>query len=424
MHQQPWFKLSHERPGGRPGPDESTPRNARRICFVLPPMESYSSTDGGAICTVTRQLTRSLIELGHSVDVITPNCGGKHYTEGNVHELRYGTPIRPEEREGTSLGAVIVHKAVVLEARVRRWSWPDYGPYLREVIRCLRQLVTPDLVVVANDPELAHRLHREGIGEQQALWLHNRIPGKAARSLPDIASEVDVVAVSQSVATWTSETYGIPAQSISVIHNGIDLEEFQPRDGYLRPQTPIRVISHGRIDPEKGHEIAAKAVGVLRAKGLPVTFTVMGGVQTFGIPEARARAFAEALADATAEAGGTATGKLPVEQVAGVLRDHDIACVLSKYHEAFSLSLLEAMASGCAIVTTGRGGMKEIAGDSAVLVGVDDVDAVASAIEGLIDDPMLLAERKAAARARSESFTWKKSARALESLIESARCRP
>jgi glycosyltransferase involved in cell wall biosynthesis len=244
--------------------------------------------------------------------------------------------------------------------------------------------------------------------------------GKEAQRLHDLAAEVSLVAVSQSVASWTSKTYGIPIEAISVVHNGVDLDEFHPRDGFLRPTSPVRVICHGRIDPNKGHDIAARAVAALRAKGLPVTFTMVGAVQTFGIPEAEERAFAEELAAATAAAEGTSTGRIPADQVAAVLREHDIACVLSKSEEPFSLSALESMASGCAVITTGRGGIKEATGDAAVIVGVDDVDAVASAIESLITDRLFLAERKASARARADSFTWDKSAHALESLIDAA----
>ena len=95
-------------------------------------------------------------------------------------------------------------------------------------------------------------------------------------------------------------------------------------------------------------------------------------------------------ADAVADAGGTATGRLPAAEVAGALRDHDIACVLSKNSEPFSLAVLEAMASGCAVITTGTGGITEVVGDSAELVGVDDVEAVAAAIAALTIDPQLL----------------------------------
>ena len=398
---------------GKPSPDPATrgdgEHRALKICFVLPPMERYYPRSGGAISTVTRHLTGSLLQLGHSVDVLTPDDGEQPYDEGAVLRLRFGPASPPPE---------LLHKSYVLEARARRWCWPEYGPYLRRVLRCLSQPeISLDLVIVANDPELAWRLNRKGIGRRQVLWLHNRLEGKEARRLSNLPSDIMIVAVSDALRRWTSDTYGIPASSISVIHNGIDLDEFHPRDGFDQSRGPIRVVSHGRIDPNKGHEIAARAVGALRRRGFPVTFTMMGGVQTYGIPECEANAYADALAGAIADAEGTATGRLPAAEVAGVLRGHDIACVLSKSSEPFSLAALEAMASGCAVVTTGTGGIIEVVGDSAELVGIDDVEAVAGAIEALTVDPRLLSERKVSARLRSEWFTWDRAAVKVETLM-------
>ena len=196
------------------------------ICFVLPPTEGYYSRSGGAISTVTRQLARSLIDLGHSVDVITPDDGEQHYVEGNVHRLRYGPALPPPD---------LIHKAHVLEARVRGWSWPDYGPYLRNVsVASAASDPSPDLVIVANDPELAYQAQPQG---------HRAAPGALAAQ--SIAGEGSTTASSFEIrrhsgggqrlgAGMDVDTYGIPADSISVIHNGIDLDEFHPRDGFIR----------------------------------------------------------------------------------------------------------------------------------------------------------------------------------------------
>jgi glycosyltransferase involved in cell wall biosynthesis len=350
-----------------------------------------------------------LLESGHSVDVLTQDDGDQPYTEGTVVRLRFGPGLPPSP---------LLHKSYVLEARSRRWCWPEYGPYLRRVLGCLRQPgISLDLVIVANDPELAWRLNRKGMGRRQVLWLHNQLQGKEARRLSDLPPGVSVVAVSDSVRMWTSETYGIPKSSISVIHNGIDLDEFHPRADFDQPRRDVHVVSHGRIDPNKGHDIAAKAVALLRRKGYPVTFTMVGGVQTYGISGAQASAYADQLAAAIAEAEGTATGRLPASAVPEVLRDHDIACVLSKSAEPFSLAALEAMASGCAVITTGTGGIREVVGDAADFVGVDDVEAVAAAIEALLVDPDLLSERKRSGLIRSKSFTWDKAASKVESLM-------
>ncbi len=119
MLQQLFFRLSNghfARDADPASPDRSPsnigPRRAQprvlSVCFVLPPGEAYYSRSGGAISTVTRQLARSLIALGHSVDVITPDDGEEHYVEGEVHRIRYGPAVPPTE---------LLHKAHVAETR-------------------------------------------------------------------------------------------------------------------------------------------------------------------------------------------------------------------------------------------------------------------------------------------------------------------
>ena len=347
--------------------------------------------------------------------MITPDDGEQHYPEGEVHRLRYGPAVAPSD---------LIHKLNVAEARARGRSWPDYGPYLRQTLRSLSKLsVVPDLVIVANDPELAHRLHRKGIGHRQVLWLHNQMEGKEARRLHHLASDILLVAVSDSVRGWTSSTYGIPADSITVIHNGIDLEEFHPRDGFINSRGSVRVVCHGRIDPNKGHDIAAKAVGALSPSGFRGHLHHDGRRSDVRNTESEAQAYADALNRAVIDAEGTALGRIPSVEVAGSLRDHDIACVLSKSAEPFPLAAREAMASGCAVITTAKGGIKEMVGDSGVFVEVDDVDGVAAAIAELSTDPRLLSERKVSARTRSELFTWDKAAVKVESLMADSRRR-
>jgi glycosyltransferase involved in cell wall biosynthesis len=63
--------------------------------------------------------------------------------------------------------------------------------------------------------------------------------------------------------------------------------------------------------------------------------------------------------------------------------------VLASLHEGIPISLLEAMASGRPAVLTRVGGIPEVAveGETAVLVEPKDVEGLASAILGLLQDP-------------------------------------
>jgi glycosyltransferase involved in cell wall biosynthesis len=64
--------------------------------------------------------------------------------------------------------------------------------------------------------------------------------------------------------------------------------------------------------------------------------------------------------------------------------------------------LLEAMAHGCAVVTTSAAGCAEVVGDSALTVPPGDVAALKAAIGRLTSDPALVADlgRRGIERAR------------------------
>ena len=64
------------------------------------------------------------------------------------------------------------------------------------------------------------------------------------------------------------------------------------------------------------------------------------------------------------------------------------------------------MASGLAIVATSTGGTPELVGDCGLLVPREDPVAMADAIELLVEDGHRRESLAAAARARSEGFTW------------------
>jgi len=78
--------------------------------------------------------------------------------------------------------------------------------------------------------------------------------------------------------------------------------------------------------------------------------------------------------------------------------------------EGFGLPVLEAMAQGTPVVTSATTSTAEVAGDAGVLVDPVDVDAIADAIRGLLDDPAEARRLGDAGRERAKSFTWEHTA--------------
>ena len=378
------------------------------LVFVLPIGEYYSHEWTGAVATVTRHLARELTSDGHAVTVVTPDDGGVTFSEGRVVRLRHGSA-----HPASSLR----RKADTARARLRGWTWPDYGPYLREVRRVLHSIEPPiDAVIVANDPATAERLAVDAIAGRTVLWLHNRLEGREARPFATLSDRVAVVAVSRAVADWTSDRY-LPSTDIAVVYSGVDGELFHPRSDWLQAVDPVRVVCHGRIDPNKGHEVAATAVTLLRAAGLPVEITLIGQVRTFGFSAEQEAEYGRRVTAAMEAADGTVLGWMPHAELADQLRRHDVACVLSRVDEPFGLVNLEAMASGCAIIATRRGGIPEAVGTAGALLDPDSPEQVAEVLASWIRDRGRLAAMKRAAVERAARFTWSATAAALLRII-------
>jgi mannosyltransferase len=97
-------------------------------------------------------------------------------------------------------------------------------------------------------------------------------------------------------------------------------------------------------------------------------------------------------------------GERPIEEVPGWYRRIIIYAFTSR-NEGFGLTLLEAMASGNALVAARAGVAETVVVDSetGVLVPPGDVDALVAALEPLMADPARAAEMGRRARARAVS---------------------
>lgn len=93
--------------------------------------------------------------------------------------------------------------------------------------------------------------------------------------------------------------------------------------------------------------------------------------------------------------------------------------LLPSLYESVGMPVMEAMASGCPVLTSDRFGTKEIAGGAALLVNPESVDAIAAGIDRLLNDQQLRAANVAAGLERSRRFTWTHTAAELMRVLES-----
>lgn len=94
-------------------------------------------------------------------------------------------------------------------------------------------------------------------------------------------------------------------------------------------------------------------------------------------------------------------------------------CFVSKF-EGFGIPIAEAFKSNIPVITSTTSCMPEIAGDAAILVDPNDIDAIAHAMNQISNSSELRNNLSKSGLERARLFSWDKSAASLMNLIEKA----
>jgi len=89
-------------------------------------------------------------------------------------------------------------------------------------------------------------------------------------------------------------------------------------------------------------------------------------------------------------------------------------------YEGFGFPVLEAMAAGTPVVAGAAGAVPEVAGEGALLVDPTDTDAIAEAINRVLDDPGLADELQWRGRRQAAGYSWRRAADGLVALYRRA----
>ncbi|HEU0103774.1 MAG TPA: glycosyltransferase [Mycobacteriales bacterium] len=185
------------------------------------------------------------------------------------------------------------------------------------------------------------------------------------------------VAVGEASARRVEDFYALGRGSVRSIPNYVP-DPGPPRR--RRRSGPLRLVSVGRLDRVKGHDVLLRALA-----DVPHAELVLLG-------EGGTRV---ALEKQVAELGLADRVRMPgwQEDVPRLLPRYD-ALVLPSRTEGWPLTVVEAMLAGLPVVATPVGSVAEAVadGDSGLLVPSDDPAALAAALRRLTDEPGL-AER-------------------------------
>ena len=184
----------------------------------------------------------------------------------------------------------------------------------------------------------------------------------------------------EAIRKYMIEHEHVKAERIEICYNGVDTTQFYPPPSRPEAASTIGVVCALRA--EKNLPLLQEAFASAWRMYPELKLKIVGsGVELNALQENAAR-----LGIERATIFVPATPNVPDQ-----LRSMDIF-VLPSYSEAFSNSLLEAMACGCAVIGSRVGGMPELTGDHeerGLLFTSGDVQGLATQLKRLIEDPKL-----------------------------------
>jgi phosphatidylinositol alpha-1,6-mannosyltransferase len=237
---------------------------------------------------------------------------------------------------------------------------------------------------------------------RELTWLARRVLGHAAV----------VIANSHNTKRVLVGRWGVPEGRVRVLHPGVDTRRFVP----ARPDPAARgrlgwgdrpvVLTVGRLQRGKGHDVMIPAVGLIRESVHDVLYAVVGDG-----PER------PALERMVAEMGLARHvrfhGPLDDETVIGCYQQCDLFALpnrqVGRDVEGFGIVLLEAQACGKPVLAGDAGGTVETmdVGRTGLVVPCDDPRTLAGEVVGLLRCQERRARMGEAARAWAvDRFDW------------------
>jgi glycosyltransferase involved in cell wall biosynthesis len=201
---------------------------------------------------------------------------------------------------------------------------------------------------------------------------------------------------------------GVDEAKIQVIYPGLDHEQFRPQEitsarrAHLAQKyhLPERFLLYvGKIQPRKNLTRLLHAFHRVRQVH-PDVHLVLAGSRGWMNEELDATMQQLDLAQVVHSTGFVADEDLPaLYNLAEML-------VFPSLYEGFGFPVLEAMACGTPVVTSATSSLGELAAAAALCVDPLSVEAIAAAIQTLLDDPRGRDSLRQKGLARAQQFTW------------------
>ncbi|PXY20689.1 glycosyltransferase family 4 protein [Prauserella muralis] len=382
----------------------------------------------GGLARHVHALARHLVKDGHEVVVLCRHAAG---TDAETH------PTTDRLVEGVRIIRVAEDPMhVTFERDLVAWTLAMGHAMVRagtellrtwrpEVVHAHDWLVTHPAIALADAARvpLVGTIHATEAGRHSG-WLSHPLNQQVHSVEWWLANRADaLITCSQAMRREVAHLFEVPAEGITVIHNGIEERTWRvPAEEIARarrthsPADAPLLLYFGRLEWEKGVQDLLDALPAIRTRHPGTRLVVAGkGRHLDELVEQAHRLEVTQAVDFV--------GHLTDRELRAVLAAAD-AVVLPSRYEPFGIVALEAAAARRPLVASTAGGLGEVVvdGETGLAFTPGDVTAIADAVDTVLADADAAGERALAAQSRlAADFDWARIAAATAAVYRRTR---
>ena len=247
------------------------------------------------------------------------------------------------------------------------------------------------------------------LGRIYRRWVVPRIAKRADAIITDSHHSCqDILHILQVPSERVSVVYGAPSPTFRPLPNKEKIEQVKQRYG-IKGRF---ILTLGGLDPRKNIARVLQSFKKFKQQSKSDHQLVI-----VGLPKSGQRLFSRIAMEMEIAEQVVFTGFVPEEDLVALYNGAEVFLYPSLY-EGFGLPVLEAMACGTPVIASTAGSIPEIAGEAALLIEPKDIEALALAIEQVINDQALRLELIVRGFEQVKKFSWEKAARELLTVYE------
>ena len=360
-----------------------------RILFI-----SYVSNQHSGVGNRVYYLSRELAKKGHEVHAITKQG---EYVSNEVNAYYVQIPKRFFKIPPVPLPQVSIFNLLAYKKfeEIKHKIKPD-------LIDVQHVHVSPIVHMIKEKDNLAITCHGTEIGlfnlDRSYSGLVNLINSEYEKNI--FKKSKAVIAVSDYVKKEIINYYEIQSNKVITIHNGIDLKEFNDmRRIGLKDKLGVSniILFMGGYSKRKGIHILLRALAEIKEKDWILIIVGSGDLKS-------KKEIIDLINFLNIKNKIINISNISRELLKSILFEADIF-VHPALYEPFGIAVLEAMATGKAIIATRTGGIPEILANAGLLINVSS-EELKNALELLIAELELRKKYSKLAKERVKIFDW------------------